>query len=144
MGTVKQGPARFESGREHPGDPAPRQRPAKRRLLVVGDKAMVDPLRSAIEESPDVLVAGNPDETSRLLQTNGSGVLVVDVLDRSAAWAEPCADASGLSAVGPGFSREAVEVLGDLLKAVVETTRSAPLRRSEPVSKLIRPIPGRK
>jgi hypothetical protein len=143
MDTVKQGLARFEPEQEHPGDPAPSRRPAKRRLLVVGDRAMVDPLRSAIEESPG-LVAGNPDATSRVLHTNGAGVLVVDVLDRSEEGGEPDADASDPSAVWPGFSLEAAEVLGDLLKAVVETTRSASLRKSGSVSKLIRHIPARK
>jgi hypothetical protein len=127
MDIVKRGPVRLEPEQEHPGDPAPRRRSSKRHLLVVGDKAMADPLRSAIEESPGVLVAGNPCETTRLLQTNGASVLVVDVPGRSEEGGEPCADASDSSAVWPRFSLEAAEVLGDLLKAVVETTRSASL-----------------
>jgi hypothetical protein len=92
----------------------------------VGDDAIVDPLQSAMQHVPGLLVVGDPDETSCLLQSNGAGVVVVDIFDRGDARAGPNAISSGGPVVGLGFGSEAMEVLGDLLKAVVDTTRSAP------------------
>jgi hypothetical protein len=126
MDTARQGLMSLERGREDPDDAPSTQRPTRHRLFVVGDNAIVDPLESAMEDVPGLLVAGDPDETSCLLQRNGAGVVVVDILDQGEARAEPYAISSDRPLVGLGFSAEALDVLGSLLKAVVETTRSAP------------------
>lgn len=130
MDTIKQDPVRIETEREQPDDPAPSERLAERRLFVVGDKAIADPLRPVIEDLPGVRVADIPDEASRLLQANGAGVLVIDMLDEGQARVEPCMESSDPSAVWPGFGLEAAEVVGDLLRAVVEATRSARPRKT--------------
>jgi hypothetical protein len=126
MDTARQGLMSLQRGREDPDEAPSRQRPARHRLFVVGDNAIVDPLESAMEDVPGLLVVGDPDETSCLLQRNGAGVVVVDILDRGGARAEPCVVSSDTPLVGLEFGAEALEVLGDLLKAVVETNRSAP------------------
>jgi hypothetical protein len=131
MDTAKRRLANLERGREDPDDAPSTQRPARRRLFVVGDDAIVDPLQSAMQHVPGLLVVGDPDETSCLLQSNGAGVVVVDIFDRGEAGAEPNAGSSGRPVVGLGFGSEALEVLGDLLKAVVDTTRSAPPRHAK-------------
>lgn len=129
MATAKQDPAILEPGWEDPVRAASRQRPTKHRILVVGDKSMADPLQSVIEDLPGVLVVGDLDETSCLLQRNGAGVVVVDILDRREAVAELCAGSSDRPIAGPNFGPEALEALGDLLKTVVDATRTASYRQ---------------
>jgi hypothetical protein len=104
-----------------------RRSAAKRpRFLVVGDKTLVDSVQSVFEEPPDVVRAGSPDETIRLLRSGRADVVVVDqnILDQGEAGAGPREVLSDASAIWLALSPEAVGTLGDLLKAVAKAGQS--------------------
>jgi DNA-binding NarL/FixJ family response regulator len=100
---------------------AERRSGAKRpRLLVVGDKAVVDSLQSVFEELPDVVRASSPEETFQLLRSARADIVVLDrnTLDQGDAGADLQASSSDAPVIALALSPEAVGTLGDLLKAV--------------------------
>jgi hypothetical protein len=96
------------------------------RLLVVGDRAIVDSLRSAFDEPPDVVRASKLDETFDLLRSSRADVVIVDqdVLDQGEAGADPQANSSDAPVIWRALSPEAVGTLGEFLKAVAQAGRS--------------------
>jgi hypothetical protein len=96
------------------------------RFLVVGDRAIVDSLRSVFEEPPDVVRAGSPDETFHLLRNGRADIVVVDqkILDQGEAGADPQENSSDTPIIWLALSPEGVGTLGDLLKAVAKAGQS--------------------